>query len=151
MRDDLEDARLDADKRYNDALTALDRAVNNAAARDGISQDAAAAIGTALLVFLQQITAFVDTKDRELTARLAVGSEVVDGGCGGGEFLDLLRKDGVRARGVDKNKERVAAARRRGVAAVEADALAYVSSFPAGSLGGLIAAQVVEHLEPPYL
>src|SRR5438876_274671 len=72
MRDDLEDARLDADKRYNDALTALDRAVNNAAARDGISQDAAAAIGTALLVFLQQITAFVDTKDRELTARLAV-------------------------------------------------------------------------------
>src|SRR5947209_2946651 len=70
MRDDLEEARLDADRRYNDALTALDRAVNDAAARDGLSRDAPAAIATALLVFLQQITAFVDTKDRELTARL---------------------------------------------------------------------------------
>ena len=63
--------RREADARYNDALTALDRAVNDAAAGDAMSRDAAAAIGTALLVFLQQITAFVDTRDRELTARLA--------------------------------------------------------------------------------
>ena len=239
MANDLEQARLDADKRYNDALTALDRAVNDAASASGdaLSRDGVAAIGTALLVFLQQITAFVDTKDRELAGRLAArlaeheqalaaiaelrtqitvlqrtvgslklqvtsdnlqserresplvsqrlpsedvtyiafedrfrgsaddiraklrayvplfaaASDVLDVGCGRGEFLDLLRQEGVSARGVDRNAEMVAEARDRGVDAVEADALAYLSSLPDGSLGGLIAAQVVEHLEPPYL
>jgi len=31
------------------------------------------------------------------------------------------------------------------------DALAYLESVPDGSLGGIMAAQVVEHLSPPYL
>lgn len=233
----LEGERLDADRRYNDALTALDRAVTQASALGTVSRDEAAAIHTALVVFLQQITAFVDTKDRELAARLearlaqhadalaaipeartqlavlqrttqklarelaghqppagtvqppaaspappnadvayiafedrfrgsaddireklrayvplfAGASDVLDVGCGRGEFLDLLRQAGVRARGVDRNREMVADARDRGVDAVEADALTYVSSVPEASLGGLIAAQVVEHLEPSYL
>src|SRR2546427_6030478 len=71
MPDDLEQPRLDADKRYNDALTALDRVIVNATRLAELSREDAAAIGTALLVFLQQITAFVDTKDRALTAQLA--------------------------------------------------------------------------------
>ena len=71
MTDDLEQARLDADKRYNDALTALDRVIVNATRLADLSRDDAASIGTALLVFLQQITAFVDTKNRALTAQLA--------------------------------------------------------------------------------
>ena len=45
----------------------------------------------------------------------------------------------------------VAAARERGLDAVEADALAYLQSLPDGSLGGVIASQVIEHLEPSYL
>src|SRR5438105_15293533 len=75
MTDDLERTRLDADKRYNDALTALDRVIVNATRLANLSGDDAAAIGTALLVFLQQITAFVDTKDRALSAQLGAQLE----------------------------------------------------------------------------
>jgi SAM-dependent methyltransferase len=237
MTDDLERPRLDADKRYNDALTALDRVIVNATRLAELSREDAAAIGTALLVFLQQITAFVDTKDRALTAQLAArldehqrsldaipelrthiavlrrevasrqsqvasrqsqvasppspapspqppapdvfyvafedrfrGSpndireklraylplfagrtDIVDLGCGRGEFLDLLKQAGVPARGVDVNREMAADARARGLDVVEGDALAYLSSRQDASLGGLFAAQVVEHLEPSYL
>jgi O-antigen chain-terminating methyltransferase len=34
---------------------------------------------------------------------------------------------------------------------VQADALSYLRAVPDGSLGGLFAAQVIEHLEPAYL
>src|SRR5439155_7888229 len=232
MTDDLEQPRLDADKRYNAALTALDRVIVNATRFAELSREDAAAIGTALLGFLQQITAFVDNKDRALTGRLAAqldehqrsldtipelrthiavlrreiasgasrppspesripspepripnpdityaafedtfrGSteeirnkqrayvplfagrtDVVDIGCRRGEFLDLLKQAGVPARGVDVNREMAADARERGLDAVEGDALAYLSLRPEASLGGLFAAQVVEHLEPSYL
>ncbi len=41
--------------------------------------------------------------------------------------------------------------RARGLEAVRADALAYLDGQPDGSLGGIFAAQVVEHLAPAYL
>jgi O-antigen chain-terminating methyltransferase len=64
--------RKQADQRYNDALTALDETVVSAAAREAVARDDLARVGTALLVFLQQITAFVETKDRELAAKVDV-------------------------------------------------------------------------------
>jgi O-antigen chain-terminating methyltransferase len=44
-----------------------------------------------------------------------------------------------------------AIARERGLEATHADALGYLASLPEASLGGVIATQVVEHLEPSYL
>ena len=41
--------------------------------------------------------------------------------------------------------------RARGFDATEADVVSYLQSLPDASLGGLFAAQVVEHLEPSYL
>ena len=79
------------------------------------------------------------------------GSDVLDVGCGRGEFLEILHAHGVRARGLDLNHEMVESCRTRGLDVVEADALGYLQAQPDGSLGGLIATQVVEHLEPPYL
>src|SRR5205085_3136527 len=67
---DLEQQRLDADRRYNDALTAFDRAIVAAGAQPTIERDDFSRIATALVVFLQQVTAFVDTKDREIHARV---------------------------------------------------------------------------------
>jgi O-antigen chain-terminating methyltransferase len=76
---------------------------------------------------------------------------VLDVGCGRGEFLDLLRAQGIAARGLDLNPAMVDEARARGLDATTADALAYLNAQPDGSLGGLFAAQVVEHLQPSYL
>jgi SAM-dependent methyltransferase len=78
-------------------------------------------------------------------------SDVLDVGCGRGEFLDLLRERGVRARGLDINHEMVEVCRGRGLDATEGDALGYLTALPDASLGGLFAAQVVEHLAPEYL
>lgn len=78
-------------------------------------------------------------------------SDVLDLGCGRGEFLALLKTAGVSARGVDTNAEMVATARERGLDATHTDGLGYLTSLPDESLGGLMAAQVVEHLEPSYL
>ena len=82
----------------------------------------------------------------------AGASDVLDVGCGRGEFLALLREHGITARGIDMNEAMVRGLpRARACDADEGDALAYLRAQPDGSLGGLFAAQVVEHLEPAYL
>jgi O-antigen chain-terminating methyltransferase len=78
-------------------------------------------------------------------------SNVLDLGCGRGEFLALLAERGISAHGLDINHEMVEACRARGLDAREGDAMAYIESIPDGSLGGLIAVQVAEHFQPPYL
>lgn len=91
---------------------------------------------------------------RRLTRYLplfAGAAEVLDVGCGRGEFLELLREQGVRARGIDVNRAMVDVCREQGLDATAADALSHLRSLPDASLGGLIAVQVVEHLEPRYL
>ena len=78
-------------------------------------------------------------------------ADVLDVGCGRGEFLALLRERGISARGIDVNGAMVDVCRQQGLQAEEADALAYLRAQQDGSLGGLFAAQVIEHLEPRYL
>ena len=78
-------------------------------------------------------------------------SDVLDVGCGRGEFLELLAGAGVTARGIDLNHEMAEDCRARGLDVTEADAVSYLSAQPDQSLGGLFAAQVVEHLQPSYL
>jgi SAM-dependent methyltransferase len=78
-------------------------------------------------------------------------SNVLDIGCGRGEFLDLLAAKGIGARGIDLNAAMVEVCRSRGLDVAHADAVSYLSGVDDGSLGGVFAAQVVEHLEPPYL
>lgn len=94
----------------------------------------------------------------EIRARLeeympifAGASDVLDIGCGRGEFLLMLRERGVTARGVDVNPAMVEACRERGLEATAQDALEYLGALPDGALGGLFAAQVIEHLKPAYL
>jgi len=96
--------------------------------------------------------------EADIRARLLQYVELFDGadnvldlGCGRGEFLALLRERGIRAHGLDINHEMIEACRAAGLEALEGDALAYLESLPDASLGGLIAVQVVEHFQPPYL
>ena len=78
-------------------------------------------------------------------------SDVLDLGCGRGEFLTLLLEQRIDARGIDTNAEAVERCRARGLDVAQADALEYVGALPDASLGGLFSAQVVEHLEAEYL
>jgi O-antigen chain-terminating methyltransferase len=77
--------------------------------------------------------------------------DVLDVGCGRGEFLDLLGERGIRARGIDSNHEMAEVCRARGLDVSEVDAVTHLAGLPDGSLSGIFAAQVVEHLDPAYL
>lgn len=77
--------------------------------------------------------------------------EVIDLGCGRGEFLRALREHGLAGRGVDINPAMVERCRADGLDVVQEEALAFLSALPDASLGGVMAAQVVEHLQPNEL
>jgi SAM-dependent methyltransferase len=76
---------------------------------------------------------------------------VLDIGCGRGEFLELLRDAGVPARGIELSDESVALCRAKGLAAEAADLFPYLADLPEASLDGIFCAQVVEHLPPNRL
>ena len=82
---------------------------------------------------------------------LAGATDVLDVGCGRGELLDRLRERGIRARGIDVNAAMVDVCRARGLDVEQADAVGYLDRQPDGSIGALIAIQVVEHFDPVYL
>ena len=83
--------------------------------------------------------------------RFDSASDVLDVGCGRGEFLRMLRERGVTGRGLDANREMVAICRDRGLDVNEGDAVSHLRSLPDNSIGGLIATQVVEHFRSDYL
>ena len=93
----------------------------------------------------------IAARQREYLAYFEGASDVLDLGCGRGEFLALLRQRGITARGLDANAEVVERCREQGLDATRSDALQYLRGLADESLGGLFSAQVVEHLEAEYL
>ena len=73
---------------------------------------------------------------------------VLDIGCGRGEFVELLLERGVKVTGIDFAEEMVDFCSDRGLPVVLADMFEYLNELPGGSLDGAFAAQVVEHLSP---
>jgi len=76
---------------------------------------------------------------------------VADLGCGRGEFLELLREAGTEALGAESNTQAVEHCRTRGLEVHAIDLLTFLRGREGGSLGGVFAAQVAEHLPPPVL
>lgn len=76
----------------------------------------------------------------------AADMPVLDIGCGRGEWLELLQKEGLHARGVEANRVEVAQCRERGLDVVEADLISYLRELPDRSIGGVTGFHVVEHL-----
>ncbi len=83
--------------------------------------------------------------------RFVGASDVLDIGCGRGEFLSILRDRRISARGLDANREMVAVCQERGLEVEEGDAVRYLDALPDATIGGLIATQVVEHFRSDYL
>ncbi len=77
--------------------------------------------------------------------------QVLDIGCGRGEFIALLREQGIDARGVDIDTDMVAHCQAEGLPVEQADALDYLAGLADASLDGIFMAQVVEHLAPARL
>jgi SAM-dependent methyltransferase len=94
-------------------------------------------------VIRKQSAAFVDLfKGRR---------RVLDLGSGRGIFLGLLKDEGIGGYGVDLDPRMVAQCRERGLEAHEADALTHLRQLAAGSVDGLYARHLAEHILPGEL
>lgn len=86
------------------------------------------------------------TQRERYLAHLEGCDPVLDIGCGRGEFLEVLREAGIEAKGVDLDADSVEACREKGLAVDQGDAVPHLRSLSASSLGGVFAAQVIEHM-----
>jgi 2-polyprenyl-3-methyl-5-hydroxy-6-metoxy-1,4-benzoquinol methylase len=73
-------------------------------------------------------------------------SLVVDIGCGRGEWLEILRDEGVQSRGVDLNRVFLDSCRELKLDVVERDAVTYLREQAPNSLGVVTSFHVIEHL-----
>ncbi|MGB9181589.1 MAG: methyltransferase domain-containing protein [Pyrinomonadaceae bacterium] len=71
---------------------------------------------------------------------------VLDVGSGRGEWLELLKDEGLRARGVDLNRVLAETCRARGLNVVERDVLEYLRELPDESVGAVTGFHIIEHL-----
>jgi len=80
------------------------------------------------------------------TARMHPGAVVADLGCGRGEWLELLQRERIPARGVDLDEGMLAACRERGLDVRQADALASLQALPDNSQIVVSGFHIAEHL-----
>jgi SAM-dependent methyltransferase/archaellum component FlaC len=73
-------------------------------------------------------------------------SPILDVGCGRGEWLELLRKYGYTARGIDINRVMLEQCQARELEVIEADVITYLQSLPNDSLGAVTGFHIIEHL-----
>jgi O-antigen chain-terminating methyltransferase len=94
---------------------------------------------TAAVAAKQRI--YIPYLDRDLTRRFPF----LDLGCGRGEFLSILRGEGIAAIGVDINESNNSRLRSQGFDVVSDDLVAFLERDP-GTYSGAAVLQVVEHL-----
>lgn len=77
--------------------------------------------------------------------------QIIDLGCGRGEWLEVLREQGLQAVGVDTNEAQAEAARTLGLHVEIDDAISYLSRQKERSVDFISAFHLIEHLEFPVL
>lgn len=85
-------------------------------------------------------------QEGDVSLFLGARGPIADLGCGRGEFLEALAARGLDGLGCDTNPVMVARCRQKGLAVDEADLFSWLRARAEGSLGGVTAYQVVEHL-----
>jgi 2-polyprenyl-3-methyl-5-hydroxy-6-metoxy-1,4-benzoquinol methylase len=71
---------------------------------------------------------------------------ILDVGCGRGEWLELLKEKGFKARGVDVNALLVQECSAKALDAVRGDAVDFLRNLKSGSMGVITGFHIVEHL-----
>lgn len=71
---------------------------------------------------------------------------VLDLGCGRGEWLEILKTEGIVARGIDSNIACVSECQSIGLHVIQADLLSHLRSLPDAACSAVTMFQVLEHL-----
>lgn len=77
--------------------------------------------------------------------------DILDLGCGRGEWLEILRENGYQALGIDLNRESLNECQKKDLKVICMDAISYMRSLPEESVRMITSFQLVEHLEMPQL
>lgn len=77
--------------------------------------------------------------------------EIVDVGCGRGEWLSYVAQRGYAVLGIDVNAVMIDACLARGYAVRRTDALTFLRSLPTGSVSAVTGFHIIEHLPFDYL
>jgi 2-polyprenyl-3-methyl-5-hydroxy-6-metoxy-1,4-benzoquinol methylase len=94
----------------------------------------------------------VTDRQRAYLPLLSGRGPLLDIGCGRGEMLALMAEIGVEARGIDVDPAMIERCAGKGLERVEvADAVSGLGGLADGSLGAIVAMQVIEHLPYPEL
>ncbi len=76
---------------------------------------------------------------------------VIDIGCGRGEFLELLKAEGIGGYGIDIDEEMVSFCQKKGLNVQLAEGISHLMWLENDSLNGIFLDQVIEHLQPREL
>lgn len=82
---------------------------------------------------------------------VTTGKPLLDLGCGRGEWLTVLRDQGIPARGIDSNRACIDDCNQLGLNVELADLVEYLNAMPEKSVGAITMFQVMEHLPFPVL
>ena len=156
---DLERIRLDYERLiYSELKTIRQRAMVSAAGAAGQPAPAAAGQAAAPQFDYGRFAERFRGTEEYVKAGQAIYDpyfrgrrNVLDLGCGRGEFLERMREIGAGARGIDLSEESVALCRHKGLDAERADLFEYLGGLSEASLDGVFCSQVVEHIPPERL
>jgi O-antigen chain-terminating methyltransferase len=96
------------------------------------------------LPFVEVIKSIYPPAPSSSTATPAI--EALDLGCGRGEWLELLKENGVSAEGIDLDDDMLSACRVQGLKVATGDAVAYLQSLPNNSRSLISGFHIAEHL-----
>ncbi len=73
-------------------------------------------------------------------------AEILDLGCGYGDWLELLKENGFKAQGVENNRIMIERCRLRGLEVIDDDVMVHLGKLPDNSVGVVTAFHLIEHL-----
>ncbi|HLG86467.1 MAG TPA: methyltransferase domain-containing protein [Alphaproteobacteria bacterium] len=85
-------------------------------------------------------------EDARRAADGAVDQPLVDLGCGRGEWLELLRDEGLPGLGVDMNDTMIEKCREVGLEVVQSEALDFLRARPPASVSAITGFHIIEHM-----
>ena len=72
---------------------------------------------------------------------------ILDIGCGRGEWLEILKDNGIPAKGIDINRAAISQCREYGLDVEEADALEFLKTQPEAAYHAITGYHIIEHLD----
>jgi O-antigen chain-terminating methyltransferase len=148
-------AQLDADITTRSSLAhVLEERINKALSEMNTEKETISSNDTNYFLFEERFRGSrEDIKKRQLSflPYFEKCTNVLDIGCGRGEFLEILRDNNIPGTGIDLDADMITYCRSRQLSVEQTDAINYLEHLEDKSVDGIFIDQVVEHLEPEYL